>query len=94
MGTVAVLALILKGLVDQRMVKEGLVLLYPGLHTMLRLQLLLYSDNRKGHGIGAQAVATAVAFCDPEVMAGYPISRPYTRIVQLIWRTRKKIFLL
>ncbi len=46
MGTVAVLALILEGLVDQRMVKEGLVLLYPGLHTMLRLQLLLYSDNR------------------------------------------------
>jgi len=58
------------------MVKEGLVLLYPGVHTVLRLQLLLYSDNRKGHGIGAQAVATAVAFCDPEVMAGYPISPP------------------
>ncbi len=69
-GAVAVLALILKGLVDQRMVKEGLVLLYPGLHAVLRLQLLLYSDNRKGHGIDSQAVA----FCDQEVMAGFPIS--------------------
>ena len=58
------------------MVKEGLVLLYPGLHAVLRLQLLLHSDNRKDHGIGSQAVVMAVAYCAPEVMAGYPISPP------------------